>query len=60
MNTTADAPRLGVDIGRVIIDGSAVGGRTDTGFFAGDEATMLATPEVPGAVAAIARKIDPG
>ena len=47
-------PRLGVDIGRVIIDGSAHPGGGDTAFFAGDEATMLATPEMPGAIAAIA------
>jgi hypothetical protein len=47
-------PRLGVDIGRVIIDGSAHPDGGDTAFFAGDEQAMLATPEVPGAVDAIA------
>jgi hypothetical protein len=47
-------PRLGIDIGRVIIDGPA-DSHEDTGFFTGDDAAMLATPEVPGAVDAIAR-----
>jgi len=49
MNTRE--PRLGIDIGRVIIDGSShpVGG--DTAFFQGDEGVMLATPEMPGAFA---------
>jgi tRNA(Leu) C34 or U34 (ribose-2'-O)-methylase TrmL len=50
-------PRLGVDIGRVIIDGSAHPDGGDTAFFQGDEATMLATPEVAGSVAAIARLV---
>jgi hypothetical protein len=50
-------PRLGIDIGRVIIDGSAHPDGGDTAFFAGDEATMLATPEMPGALAAIARLV---
>lgn len=54
MQTTAAQPRLGVDIGRVIIDGSAHPDGGDTAFFQGDEATMLATPEVAGAVEAIA------
>ncbi|WP_127503357.1 hypothetical protein [Actinoplanes solisilvae] len=46
--------RLGVDIGRVIIDGGAQGG-ADTRFFSGDTARMLTTPAVPGAFAALAR-----
>ncbi|MEQ4209786.1 hypothetical protein ABN028_28560 [Actinopolymorpha sp. B17G11] len=50
-------PRLGIDIGRVIIDGSAHPDGGDTAFFTGDEATMLATPEMAGAAAAIARLI---
>jgi hypothetical protein len=56
MNTQTGArqPRLGIDIGRVIIDGSAHPAGGDTAFFDGDEATMLATPEMPGAVDAIA------
>src|SRR2546423_209563 len=49
--------RLGIDIGRVIIDGPAHPGGGDTAFFSGDEATMLATPEVPGAVPAIGRLV---
>jgi hypothetical protein len=55
--TTDREHRLGIDIGRVIIDGSAHPGGGDTAFFAGDEDTMLATPEMPGAVAAIARLV---
>ena len=55
MNTKQRQPRLGIDIGRVIIDGAA-GGR-DTAFFSGDEATMLATPEMPGAAETIARLV---
>lgn len=48
-------PRLGIDIGKVIIDGPAHPGGGDTAFFQGDEATMIATPEVDGALAAIGR-----
>ena len=51
-------PRLGVDIGRVIIDGSAHPGGGDTAFFSGDEATMIATPEMPDAFDTIARLVD--
>jgi tRNA(Leu) C34 or U34 (ribose-2'-O)-methylase TrmL len=49
-------PRLGIDIGRVIITGSS-SSEEDTAFFDGDEAAMLATPEVPGAVDSIARLV---
>ena len=49
--------RFGVDIGRVIIAGPAHPGG-DTAFFSGDEATMLATPEVPGAVDALAHLVE--
>jgi len=48
-------PRLGIDIGGVIINGPAHPGGGDTAFFEGDEATMLATPEMNGALAAITR-----
>lgn len=48
-------PRLGIDIGRVIINGPAHPAGGDTAFFHGDEPTMLATPEMDGAVPAIAR-----
>ncbi|GAA3345231.1 hypothetical protein GCM10020358_51500 [Amorphoplanes nipponensis] len=47
--------RLGVDIGRVIIGGSTVPGGSDTQFFSGDTARMLATPAVPGAFDTLAR-----
>src|SRR5512142_302240 len=62
MNTTDDStyprqPRLGIDIGRVIIDGPAHPRGGDTAFFNGDEATMLATPEVPDSLATIARLV---
>jgi hypothetical protein len=50
-------PRLGIDIGRVIIDGPAHPGGGDTAFFTGDEEAMLATPEMAGAVATIARLV---
>jgi len=48
-------PRLGIDIGRVIINGPAHPGGGDTGFFEGDEPTMLATPEMDGSFPAIGR-----
>jgi hypothetical protein len=51
-------PRLGIDIGRVIINGPAHPGGGDTAFFTGDEATMLATPEMPGALSAIAGLVE--
>jgi hypothetical protein len=47
-------PRLGIDIGRVIIDGASHPDGGDTAFFNGDEATMLATPEMAGSIDAIA------
>jgi hypothetical protein len=47
-------PRLGIDIGRVIINGEAHPDGGDTAFFQGDESAMLATPEVPDAVFSIA------
>jgi len=50
-------PRLGIDIGRVIIDGPAHPGGGDTAFFTGDDAALLATPEVPGAIASMARLV---
>ena len=58
MKARQPEPRLGIDIGRVIIDGSAHPDGGDTAFFAGDEATMLATPEMPGAIEAIAALAD--
>ena len=47
--------RLGIDIGRVIID-SPPG--EDTAFFHGDQATVLRTPGVPGAFEAITRLVE--
>lgn len=38
----------------MIIDGSSHPGGGDTAFFHGDETTLLATPEIPGAVDAVA------
>ncbi|MET8151255.1 hypothetical protein ACIBSW_21235 [Actinoplanes sp. NPDC049668] len=49
--------RLGVDIGRVIIGGGVVPGGSDTQFFGGDTARMLATPAVPGAFDALSRLV---
>src|SRR5687768_1268226 len=55
--TTTQHHRLGVDIGRVIIGGGTVPGSSDTQFFSGDTARMLATPAVPGAFDALARLV---
>ena len=51
-------PRLGIDIGKVIIAGPAHPGGGDTAFFQGDEATMLATPEMEGSFETIRRLVD--
>ena len=51
-------PRLGIDIGRVIIDGSSHPDGGDTAFFQGDEAVMLRTPEMDGAFDAIRQLVD--
>ncbi len=54
-------PRLGVDIGRVVIAGpersrrSGRGAGEDTAFFDGSEEEMLATPAVEGVFDALAR-----
>lgn len=53
----SESPALGIDIGRVIIDGPSHPDGGDTAFFEGDEATMLATPEMPGAVDTITRLV---
>jgi hypothetical protein len=53
--TTKRTPRLGIDIGRVIVDGSSHPQGGDTAFFNGDDATMLATPEMADATACISR-----
>ncbi|WP_328991422.1 hypothetical protein OG394_34635 [Kribbella sp. NBC_01245] len=46
---------LGIDIGRVIIDGGSHPNGGDTAFFNGDTATLLRTPAVAGAFDSIAR-----
>jgi len=50
-------PRLGVDIGRVIINGPEHRGGGDTAFFDGDEAALIATPEMEGAAVTISRLV---
>jgi len=50
-------PRLGVDIGRVIIDGSAHPEGGDTAFFSGDTAQMLRTPAVADAFEVLPRLV---
>jgi hypothetical protein len=50
-------PRLGVDIGRVIIAGSSPRGG-DTAFFEGSPEEALRTPAVPGAFEALATLTD--
>ncbi|MFF1820873.1 hypothetical protein ACFVWG_26440 [Kribbella sp. NPDC058245] len=47
--------KLGIDIGRVIINGTT--GPGDTSFFAGDTTAMLRTPAVPDAFDTIARLV---
>jgi hypothetical protein len=47
--------RLGIDIGRVIIDGSAHPTGDDTAFFKGGIDNALRTPAMPGAFESIAR-----
>ncbi len=54
---TKQIPKLGIDIGRVIIDGSSHPNGGDTAFFNGDEEALLATPEMTGAFDAIARLV---
>lgn len=48
-------PRLGIDIGKVIINGPGHPEGGDTAFFEGDEETLLATPEMQGSFDAIRR-----
>lgn len=52
-----EGPRLGLDIGRVIIGPPDSGGRADTSFLNGDEQAALSTPPMPGAFDAIARLV---
>lgn len=50
--------RLGIDIGRVIIDGSSHPTGDDTAFFKGGIENALLTPAMPGAFESIARLSD--
>jgi hypothetical protein len=50
-------PRLGVDIGRVIIAGPAHPGEGDTAFFGESDTEAMRTPAVPGAFAALGRLV---
>ena len=51
MNTTTSLPRLGVDIGRVIIHGDG----PDTSFIGGSDEQAMRTPAMDGAFPALAR-----
>ncbi len=51
-------PRLGVDIGRVIIGTAQLGGDADTSFLSGGEDAAMDTPEAAGAFEALARVTD--
>jgi hypothetical protein len=51
------APRLGVDIGRVIIDGDHHPSGDDTAFLQGGIEEMLRTPPVDGALDTLARLV---
>ncbi|MCW2631566.1 MAG: hypothetical protein JWR88_528 [Pseudonocardia sp.] len=51
-------PRLGVDIGRVIIAGSDDPDGADTAFFGTDESAMLATPAVDGVFDVLPRLVE--
>lgn len=49
-------PRIGIDIGRVIIAGGV--GTADTAFFGHDHDSAMATPSMPGAFEAVAELVD--
>jgi len=51
-------PRLGVDIGRVIITGPDDPHGADTAFFGADEQAMLATPAVDGVFDVLPRLVE--
>ena len=58
LTTRTARPRLGIDIGRVVIDGPSHPAGGDTAFFTGDEATLVATPAMAGAFETVARLVD--
>lgn len=49
-------PRIGVDVGRVLVEGLVPG--ADTSFFTGGDDDLVATPEVAGALDGLARLVD--
>ncbi len=49
-------PRMGVDVGRVLVEGLVPG--ADTSFFTGDDESLVATPAVPGALDGLAWLVD--
>jgi hypothetical protein len=53
MKNTSNQPGIGIDIGRVIIEGDRPGG--DTSFLGGGIDDVLRTPAIPGALETIAR-----
>jgi len=53
--TNHHRPRLGVDIGRVIIGTAALGGQADTSFLSGGDEAAMATPAARGAAEALGR-----
>jgi len=50
-------PRLGIDIGRVIIDGASHPSGDDTAFFTGSITNALRTPAVPGTLDVLPRLV---
>ena len=50
-------PRLGIDIGRVIM-APVKGGKSDSSFLSGDIEQALETPPSPGAIESIARLVE--
>ncbi|MCL2465938.1 MAG: hypothetical protein FWF02_05875 [Micrococcales bacterium] len=49
-------PRIGVDVGRVLVEGLVPG--ADTSFFTGDDDDLVATPAVAGALEGLAWLVD--
>lgn len=54
MSTASQEPRLGVDIGRVLIHGDG----PDTSFVGGTDDDALRTPPLPGALESLARLVE--
>ncbi len=52
------APRVGVDIGRVLIGAADPDGAADTSFLSNTDEGALATPPVPGSLEALAWLVD--